>query len=175
MLRRTLSLVAALALTAPAGAQTIVTAEDPDRLVAIIQALGFQARLEEDSIGDPLIRSSSNGVDFSIQFYGCTKNKRCRSLHFTAGYDLEDGASNEAIEEWNQQKRFASAYLDNENDPFLQMDVNLEKGVTQQNFESTFDLWQDLKAEFEDHINFKVQVSSRARPDLLAAYSRGAE
>jgi Putative bacterial sensory transduction regulator len=157
MIRRTLPFVAAvatLALAAPAAAQTIVTAENPGALVAIIQALGFQARLEKDSVGDPIIRSASNGADFSIQFYGCTKNKRCQSLHFSAGYDLEDGASLGTVEEWNEEQRFASAYLDDEDDPFLQMDVNLEGGVTQENFENTFDLWQDLKAAFEDHINF---------------------
>lgn len=148
--------IAAFALTVPltAQAQTIVSAEDPDKLAAVIQSLGFQAKLEKDNVGDPVIRSSSSGVDFSIYFYDCESNKRCKSLHFTAGYDVPDGTSLEAMQEWNAEKRFASAYLDEEGDPFLQMDINTDGGITQENFESWVDLWQSLKGEFEQRIDF---------------------
>lgn len=151
------ALLGAITVSGTAYAQTaptLVTAENPAAIVAVIQALGFQARLDKDSGGDPLIRSSSNGVDFGIYFYGCTKNKKCKSIQFSAGYDLDDGTTLDVIDDWNEMKRFASAYLDNENDPFLQMDVNMEGGITQENFEKNFDLWQTLKGQFEDHIHF---------------------
>jgi Putative bacterial sensory transduction regulator len=155
-----------LGLGASTHAQTIVGADDPGELVSIIQNLGFQAKLETDSVGDPVIRSSSSGVDFSVYFYDCKNNKRCKSLHFTSGYNLAEGASLEAIQQWNADKRFASAYLDEEYDPFLQMDVNMDGGVTQENFEKTFELWQSLKGEFEDFIDFhgKPQRVSSTRP-----------
>ena len=142
-----------LACSTAAPAET-VSAEDPKRLAAIIQELGFQAKLERDDVGDPVIRSSSGGVDFTIYFYDCTSNKRCQSLHFSAGYDLPDGTTLETLQQWNADKRFASAYLDDESDPFLQMDINTEGGVTRENFESSFDLWQTVKGEFEDFIGF---------------------
>jgi hypothetical protein len=147
-------LLSGWASVAAVSAQTIVSAEDPQRLVSIIQDLGFQAKLEKDNVGDPVIRSSSSGVEFSVYFYDCKNNKRCTSLHFTAGYDLDEGISLEAVQEWNADKRFASAYVDDENDPFLQMDVNTEGGITQENFEKTFELWQALKGEFEVFIGF---------------------
>jgi hypothetical protein len=50
--------------------------------------------------------------------------------------------------------RFASAYLDDEGDPYLQMDINTEGGITQENFEKSLDLWQSLKGEFEKYIDF---------------------
>ena len=140
-----------------AQAQSIVSAEDPGALIAIIQELGFQAKLEKDDVGDPVILSSSGGVDFRIYFYECKNNKRCKSLHFSVGYDLADGSSLDAVQQWNADKRFASAYLDGESDPFLQMDVNTEGGVTQQNFENTFQLWQSLKGEFEQFIDWHAK------------------
>src|SRR5687768_7824394 len=143
-----------LALSAAADAQTIVSAEHPDQLVSIIQDLGFQAKLEKDNVGDPVIRSSSDGVDFRIYFYECKNNKRCRSLHFSVGYDLANGSSLDAVQQWNADKRFASAYLDDEADPFLQMDINTQGGITQENFENSFHLWQSLKGEFEKFIGF---------------------
>ena len=147
-------LLLGLALSDGAQAQTLVSAENPDALIAIIQELGFQAKLEKDDIGDPVIRSSSGGVDFRIYFYDCKNNKRCKSLHFSVGYDLADGASLDAVQVWNADKRFASAYLDDESDPFLQMDINTEGGITQKNFENTFELWQSLKGEFEQFIGW---------------------
>jgi hypothetical protein len=154
---RTTSLLAATLVAAVAHAQTapkLLNAENPAELIAFIQDLGFQAKLDQDAIGDPMIRSSDGGVEFNIQFYGCTKNKRCDSLHFVAGYDLDEGTTLEVVEEWNEEQRYASAYLDNENDPFLQLDLNMVGGVTRENFESTFALWRMLKGEFEDHIGF---------------------
>jgi len=135
--------VAALAIVgfvAGAEAQTLVSAEDPAQLVSIIRELGFQAKLEKDNVGDPVIRSSSDGVEFGIYFYDCKGNKRCKSLHFSVGYDLADGASLETVQQWNADKRFTSAYLDDESDPFLQMDINTDGGITQQNFEKSFGL-----------------------------------
>ena len=143
-----------LVFAAGAEAQTIVSAEHPDQLVSIIQDLGYQAKLEKDNVGDPVIRSSSDGVDFRIYFYECKNNRRCRSLHFSVGYDLASGSSLDAVQEWNADERFASAYLDEEADPFLQMDINTEGGITQENFENTFHLWQSLKGEFEKFIGF---------------------
>src|SRR5262245_16674582 len=154
---RTTSLLAASLLGLAAHAQTtgtLLTAENPGEIISIIQDLGFQAKLDKDAVGDPMIRSSAGGVDFSIQFYGCTKNKRCDSLHFIAGYDLDDGTTLEAVEQWNEEQRYASAYLDDENDPFLQLDLNMAGGISRENFESTFSLWQTLKGQFEDHIGF---------------------
>ena len=164
-------LLLGLALSAGAEAQTIVSAENPDALIAIIQELGFQAKLEKDDVGDPVILSSSGGVDFRIYFYECKNNKRCKSLHFSVGYDLADGSSLDAVQLWNADKRFASAYLDDEADPFLQMDINTEGGISQKNFENSFELWQSLKGEFEQFIGWHdkpQRVSQAASRDLGA-------
>ena len=149
------ALLVAPLLASTTHAQTIVTAENPAAIAALIQGLGFQARLDKDSVGDPLIHSSAGGVEFSVYFYGCTKNKKCQSIQFSAGYNLDEGTTLEKIDEWNETKRFAGAYLDDEDDPFLQMDVNTDGGITEENFKSSFDLWQTLKGQFEEHIGFE--------------------
>jgi hypothetical protein len=146
------TLMLGLAFSTASPGQTLVSAEDPSRLAEIIRSLGFQAKVDRDDVGDPVIHSSSSGFDFAIYFYDCTDNERCKSLHFTAGYDLADGTTLEAIQQWNADKRFASSYLDNEADPFLQMDVNTAGGITEKNFEEWLDLWQSLKGEFETYI-----------------------
>src|SRR5690349_24621415 len=98
-------LLLGLSLSAGAQAQNLVSAEDPDALIAIIRELGFQAKLEQDDVGDPVIRSSSGGVDFHVYFYECKSNKRCKSLHFSVGYDLAGGASLDAVQAWTAYMR----------------------------------------------------------------------
>lgn len=142
-------------LPRPVAGQDLVSAEDPARLAAVIQDLGFQARVDKDSSGDPLIRSSAGGGDYQIEFYGCTQNRRCKTLRFYSGYDLTDGTTLEVVNQWNLDKRFASAYMDDEDDPFLQMDINMEGGISRESFETSVALWQSLKGQFETHVGFR--------------------
>jgi len=148
-------LSAALLSSVPLGAQTLITAGEPENIADIIRAMGFQARMDKDGAGDPLIRSSSNGVAFQIEFYGCTDNANCNSLRFYAGYDLRSGTTLDVVNQWNRDKRYLSAYLDDEDDPYLQMDINMAGGVSREAFESSLELWQSLKGEFEQRINFR--------------------
>jgi len=139
----------------PLGAQSLLSAANPEQLAEAIRDFGFQARLETDGTGDPLISSSASGGEFSIEFYGCTRNRDCKTLRFSAGYDLEDGTTLAKVNEWNVDKRFASAYLDDEDDPWLQMDINTEGGISRQSLETSMEIWQSLKGQFETFVGFR--------------------
>ncbi|MGE0703017.1 MAG: YbjN domain-containing protein [Vicinamibacterales bacterium] len=142
-------------LAEPAAAQELVSASDPDGLVAAILAMGYQASLDKDGTGDPIIFSRANGGNFSIEFYGCSENKACKTLRFFAGYDLENGTTLDAVNAWNSEQRFASAFLDAEADPFLQMDVNTEGGISIKTLQTNLQAWEAQKRAFESHINFR--------------------
>lgn len=143
----------AAAWAAPAQAQ-VVDATEPDRLVEIIQALGYRAQLTTDEMGDPMINSSAAGTDFTILFFGCTDNTACRLLLFRVGYDLPEGTTLEAVNAWNTNEVVGRAYLDDENDPWLEMAVNMDGGVSRANFEDTFDWWDVTVAKFQQQIGF---------------------
>lgn len=157
---RTLSLLGAIVLSMSfvrgACAEDIVDATDPERLVEIIQDLGYRARLDVDQVGDPIIYSSVGGTDFSIFFYGCTQddNDQCKLLLFKVGYDLADGTTLEVVNKWNETKLVGRSYLDDEDDPWLEMAVNMDFGVSRKNFEDTFDWWEVSLEDFERHIDF---------------------
>jgi hypothetical protein len=142
-------------LCQPLAAQDLLSAANPDGLVAAIVAMGYPAEIQKDGTGDPIIYSRANGGTFQIEFYGCTENRDCKTLRFFAGYDLENGTTLGKVNEWNSAQRFASAFLDAEDDPFLQMDVNTEGGVSLRSLETSFEAWQALKRQFESHINFQ--------------------
>jgi hypothetical protein len=101
-----------------------------------------------------MIESSVGGTDITILFFGCEDNANCKSLLFKVGYDLEDGTTLQVVNAWNAENLFGRAYLDEEQDPWIEMPVNLFEGVTRENFEDTFDWWDVVVGQFEDHINF---------------------
>lgn len=158
MLVRTLVLIATLMLMQAADAQSrskLLDATDPERIAATIQDLGYRARLEIEDDKNTTIYSSVGGTEFVIQFLSCDNGfAECKVLLFKVGYDLADGTSLETVETFNEQTIIGRAYLDDENDPWLEFSVNLYGGVTRTNFEDTFDWWEVIVAEFENHIEF---------------------
>ena len=147
------ALAAAWAL--PAQAQ-MVRGQDPSTLVRALQKEGMAAKLGTDKVGDPMITSGVGGTTFQIFFYNCTKNKDCATVQFHSGYDLSTPVSLEKLNEWNRSKRFGRAFLDAENDPILEMDVDLDDGgLSQDLFIDNVQFWSSILGEFEKHIGYR--------------------
>lgn len=138
----------------PAGPANL-TAGDPAAIAAALQDFGYKAALEKDGNGDPKIRSGAAGSNFTIYFYGCTNGADCRSIQISAGFDLTDGTTAEVMNEWNARKRYGKAYVDQDGDPWIEMDLNLDYGgITPETFRDDLDLWERLVADFKTHINW---------------------
>lgn len=152
---RSISIAAAALITTlgtPAFAQ-MVSAADPASIVAAVQAMGYQAELTKDDDGDPLIRSALDGSKFAIIFYGCTKNRACQTIQFYAGFKSDENVSVETMNEWNKTKRFSRAYIDNDKDPVIEMDVDLDDGgMSRALFEDNFEFWSALMPQFKQAI-----------------------
>lgn len=132
-----------------------VLASDPARVLALVQEAGLVATLTVDGVGDPKIESEVSETPFGIYFYGCTDNTACTNLQFAAGYDLANGITLQAINDWNASKRYAFAYADEEFDPFLNMDVSLDfDGIGPENLKDLIALWRLQVEDFEDHIGW---------------------
>ena len=145
-----------LGLAAPAHAQ-MVRAQDPQTLVAALQNAGYRATLGTDRVGDPMITSAVGGTNFEIFFYNCTDHKACATIQFHSGYDLTNPVTLDRINEWNRTKRFGRAFLDKENDPILEMDVDLDDGgLSRALFIDNLEFWSSILGEFERHIGFRT-------------------
>lgn len=156
---RTVAIAAFAALTFATTAQAQIadniTASDENTILQAMQDFGLVATMGKDGQGDPKISSRVSSSKFEVYFYGCTENTQCKSLLFRAGYDLKQGISAEKVNEWNQQKRFTKAYINDDGDPRIEMDVNLDfDGVGAKNFEDTLDWWRLLIEGFEEFIDW---------------------
>ena len=105
-----------------------LTADNPEAVAAAIRDMGYRAEMKTDSKGKPKISSSTEGVNFSIYFYGCDdKNLGCDSIQLQAGFDVREPRSQDIITDWNSRKRYAKASLTKEGDPIIRLDINLDK------------------------------------------------
>ena len=125
----------------------MVSAKDPQSVVKALQAKGYAAELGEAG-GDPSIKSGAGGVNFTIFFQNCTKGKNCTTITFATGFTDVD-ATLAKLNEWNSTNRFGRAYLDDENDPILRMDVDLDHdGLSRASFNEYIDIWASLAPNY---------------------------
>lgn len=144
-----LSLGAAQAQSRPLPAGGVTAQE----VIEVLQATGYRAQEDEDGVGDPMVRSATDGVNYNIYFYGC-ESTRCTSIRFGVAFGMKEPMTLERINEWNRDMRFGRAYLDDEMDPILEMDVDLELGATTEQLESVIGTWSTVVPAFKTFVDF---------------------
>ena len=160
--------IAAAALTAPAvalaawsapeaapaaGGAGKITA-DPAVIAGYLRDRGYKAEVSEGKDGDPLITSGSSGYKWAVLFYGCTDHKACGSVQFHAGFQAKTKPELSTINAFNRDKRFSKAYLDNENDPCIDMDVEMSGGTSEEAFKQALANWDTLFGDFTKHMGY---------------------
>ena len=143
--------MAASAIEAAEAGATI-DATDPAGVLAIAGTYG-DAALTKDGMGDPLIEGSIDSKEYRLYFYDCSENRDCKSLMFCAIWEAED-LTDAMMANWNREKRFGKAYLDEDGRAALEMNVNLHGGVARENLDDTLDWWRLVLAEFADFHDF---------------------
>ncbi|KQM66784.1 hypothetical protein ASE65_01495 [Sphingomonas sp. Leaf16] len=137
----------------PAMAQTVV-ATKPETVMTALRDAGYRAVLSKDNVGDPVIKSGAAGVDFSVLFYNCTEHKDCKTVQFYAGF-VKKGLTLDTMNKWNASHRFARVYLDDEKDPRIEMDLDLDDGgISTALFKANIATWESLLGEFQTAIDF---------------------
>lgn len=89
---------------------------------------------------------------FYFDGYNCDKNRRCTEFLFSIGFDLPEGMSLEKINEWNSRELAGRAYLDDENDPWLDHVVSILDRNDDSALEEGIALWIGALDKFENFI-----------------------
>ena len=139
---------------APATAAGQIFASDPQAIMAEMQRLGYRAEMTTDDQGDPKIKSAAGGANFSIYFYGCEAGKDCTSIQFSAGFDTTNGLDMAVANDWNTRKRYGKVYLDDERDPYIEMDIDMDGGMRTELFADNLGIWDRMLADFQRHIDW---------------------
>ena len=142
----------ALAMSVTAYAKDL-TASNVDDILNAARGYG-SATLTTQSNGDPQITGKTDGITYQIYFRNCTDNKNCEDLNFYLGF-LDLKPTLEVINDWNMNKRFSRAYLDQDQDACVEMDLDMVKGVSAEYLDSQIGLWTLVVGQFADHVGFK--------------------
>lgn len=146
-------LCAALPGAALAEPKEVFTVADPKLVAEVARGYGSVV-IEKDSDSDPLVKGKSEGIAYSIYFYGCKANANCRSIQMRSAFNHK-GVKLEKINEWNLKKRFARANLDSEGDPVVRMDFDFDGGVTRDSLDNALNIWTRQLKGYTEHIGFK--------------------
>jgi hypothetical protein len=155
------AVLATLAITPSAFAQTPPSAErvrggmfdasDPPAMARFMEKTGYRVELGAGSQGDPVITGRISRTDYLIQFYECESGSFCNSMQFLAQAARPPAVTLETTNAFNARWRYVRATLV-DNQVRLQMDVNLDAGVTADNLEDTLDIWKQLVEIYEREI-----------------------
>jgi hypothetical protein len=126
-------------------------ASDPSALLRFMEKTGYRVELAADAQGDPLIKGRISRSDYIIQFYECEHGAFCNSVQFLAQGPKPAGLTLDQVNAFNSRWRYVRLTLA-DNQVRMQMDVNLDAGVTGDNFEDTLDIWRQLLETFERDI-----------------------
>lgn len=133
----------------------ILDASDASRLSRFMTTLGYQADMAHGPAGDPTINGRISATDYSIQFYECENGEFCNSIQFLADTPVPPNMTMEKVNAFNMRWRYVRASITS-NVVRLQMDVNLDGGVTAGNIEDTLDIWRRLLETFETEFAAKA-------------------
>lgn len=143
---------ATLFAATPAHAE-LINAANPATIKAVVESQGWPATIIAKPDKDPYIESNRNGLKFLVLFMNCDGGKNCKTLQYYMGFSDAKDVSLDRLNKWNRDKRFGRAYKDDEGDPVLEMDVDLDfAGIPRENVGETFNTWASLMDSFREYI-----------------------
>ncbi|MBX7526898.1 YbjN domain-containing protein [Qipengyuania vesicularis] len=154
MLKTTMSgafAVAFLAMATPAAAENVTA--DLDLIAKVLQEEGMQAKIEGDE-GKKYILSGLSGYTFQILPYGCNDaGADCKWVQFRAAFTPEKKPSLKDINQFAAENFFGRFYIDHEEDPIIEMDIDLEVGgMSRELFIDNIAYWDSIMVKYADFV-----------------------
>lgn len=142
-------------LAAPATAQIsldqVYSSISLEEMKQLMTQFGYTFTVSADSQGDPMIAFQQEGYKVGLYFYNKVAGKYT-AIQLSAGFSLSQPPSLGSINQWNRAKRYARAYLDQQGDPRVELDLDLEGGATAGAIKELFRTNRVVLTQFVRHI-----------------------
>ncbi len=103
-----------------------------------------------------------DGITTVVQFYG--DDPEFESLQLYAGFTGDSSITEKRMNEWNSTHRFTRAYIDDEGDPVLEMDLNFTfGGISERQLEDSLALWELSVVAFRKFIYHDGKTDNDAK------------
>lgn len=131
----------ALVLAGPVSAQGMRDRITAEQLNGLLRDKGMEGQVNER--GNVVVNNGGSKIVYFISgqtmqaYYGLSGTK----------------ATIQVVNEWNKTKRFGRAYIDAENDPCVELDYDLEGGVSDDSIKVWFDTVGAIVRSFKAHVS----------------------
>jgi hypothetical protein len=123
---------------APAG---MISSTDATAFIAALQRAGQTGEIKTEN-GASYVLGHAGTTPFQAFLSGCnTAGAQCTQIELYAGFTGTPHIPLTRINGWNARTRFARAFLDEQGDPALQMDLSLEGGLSAANLKDVLETW----------------------------------
>lgn len=156
------AMVAAAPAIAEDKADKMLDLSNPEVVAAAVRDAGYKAELKTNSKGEPYISSSTNGSDFTVEFYGCEGVKSCGSFQFYSWYKKDPLYTLELVNEWNAKKRFMKIAIDGDGDLAQYMDFTAVGQSSQKAFADMLDWYTVMDADLGKFLSEKRAAAGKA-------------
>lgn len=152
-----LSLAVASGANAAEPADTNVERMTPALLERMISDSGYNARVDKDSQGDPMIIADSVDDGFTVMFFGCEKSggiaeRLCTDVEFSAAYTVDRRPALAKLNQWNTEQGFGKVYLRDDGKVVLEMPLNLADRVSESFVISSLEWWYSTLNTFDQYM-----------------------
>jgi Putative bacterial sensory transduction regulator len=142
---------------------TMIRTVDQDELAAIVREAGYKALVKSTEEGgsqyqgDAYIETAQNGWQTFITFYNKTEDGKYTSVQFGLRLNDNEGTfgGTARMNEFNSRWRFVKGVINADNSFRIQMDVDLDGGVSREYLIKRVGLWDYLLGSFN---NFTTEV-----------------
>lgn len=139
------------AMAAPAFAQNVEA--NYKKVAAALESAGYEASIEGEGT-DRFVSSASAGYTFSVFFFGCDDaGDACKTVQFYAGFAPDNKPTLTQMNQYAATRRWGRVYIDDEGDPVIEMDVDLEDGgMSKELFTDNVEYWETVMNAFADWV-----------------------
>ncbi|WP_226782095.1 YbjN domain-containing protein [Oceaniglobus trochenteri] len=128
-------------------------AADPVAVRDAMLTEGYQAKLTTDNAGNPMITGRISRTDYWVYFLDCQGGVNCKGVQFHSGYLLNRPIDAAEINDFNARFRYIRAWLNEEGNPRMQMDLLMrDDGMGPETFATYLDLWRQLIVIWENQL-----------------------
>ena len=145
----TLVAVCAMVATGANAQNSLAGGLSLDAVLALVEEQGLSGEITDSANHTANVSIGEN--TFGVDGYNCSGGG-CTEFLFSIGYDLENGFPLEKINEWNSTRLGGRAWLDDENDPWVDHVISLSGPDDRGAFEEGFLLWMDVIYTFEEFL-----------------------